>query len=594
MRSAGNGAPWTPTALTEPAVQLVVIDFMNNTREKIIVLEPDSETGGALLEALQNAGYEARRFPTPAEVLDAAQQQETDLLLLNFAVLDPSSREVLSTIRGAAATATARVILIVGPETWQRSAALDLGADDAISRPWDAAELVARIRTQLRMRKTEKSLRREMQIAEEGQQIAHTAFEALAVTEKMASDAFSLDRRLKIGLASVFVIAAVMAGIYFLFAHSAQTQNQSTNRTIARLEGRLVRQQDLLAETRRLRATQDPVAIVAGRDELQKKAADLKSQMANAGSDELASLQKELAETNTRLKRVEQERGSAESLISTDVQSVCLLHVSVAFRSLQNGQRLRYAGLNPQGEPIQDSTGNPILTLDGRGPEVKMDVFGTGFLAGPNGRVVTNRHVAEPWWKNDDLGSLTEGGMQAEISSIRAYFPGDPRAFSGEIQNISKETDLATISVDMQSLKRTILAIDSAKEAAQPGQPIVLMGYATGLAALLARTDEETSQQILTSSGTDISQVLEELARRNLIRPLITQGHIGDVLSDKIVFDAQTTSGGSGGPLFNQQGKVVGVTFAVLKGFGGSNFGIPIRFSQPLLGEQPLHANPEN
>jgi S1-C subfamily serine protease len=55
------------------------------------------------------------------------------------------------------------------------------------------------------------------------------------------------------------------------------------------------------------------------------------------------------------------------------------------------------------------------------------------------------------------------------------------------------------------------------------------------------------------------------------------------VLSDKIVFDAQTTSGGSGGPLINQQGKVVGVTFAVLTGFGGSNFGIPIRFSQPLL-----------
>jgi S1-C subfamily serine protease len=51
------------------------------------------------------------------------------------------------------------------------------------------------------------------------------------------------------------------------------------------------------------------------------------------------------------------------------------------------------------------------------------------------------------------------------------------------------------------------------------------------------------------------------------------------------VFDAQTTSGGSGGPLFNQQGKVIGVTYAVLKGFGGSNFGIPIRLSQPLLGQ---------
>jgi len=115
------------------------------------------------------------------------------------------------------------------------------------------------------------------------------------------------------------------------------------------------------------------------------------------------------------------------------------------------------------------------------------------------------------------------------------------------------------------------------------GQPVILMGYATGLAAILARTDEESAQDILKKSGSDVAQVLDELAKRNLIHPLITQGHIGDILPDKIVFDAQTTSGGSGGPLFNRDGKVIGVTVAILKGFGGSNFGIPIRYSQPLL-----------
>jgi serine protease Do len=77
--------------------------------------------------------------------------------------------------------------------------------------------------------------------------------------------------------------------------------------------------------------------------------------------------------------------------------------------------------------------------------------------------------------------------------------------------------------------------------------------------------------------------VLAELARRNLIRPITTQGHIGDILPDKIVYDAQTTSGGSGGPLFNHQGKVIGVTFAVVKGFSGSNFGIPAHYALPLL-----------
>jgi serine protease Do len=191
--------------------------------------------------------------------------------------------------------------------------------------------------------------------------------------------------------------------------------------------------------------------------------------------------------------------------------------------------------------------------------------------------------VAEPWWKNDELDAMTKQGLQAQISTIRAYFPGDARAFKTEINEISQETDLAAMRVDMQDLKRSVLTIDSKNDAAKSGSAIILMGYATGLAAILARTDEESAQQIMQKSGGDVSQVLGELAKRNLIRPLITQGHIGDVLADKIVFDAQTTSGGSGGPLFNREGKVIGVTYAILKGFGGSNFGIPIRFSQPLL-----------
>jgi serine protease Do len=77
--------------------------------------------------------------------------------------------------------------------------------------------------------------------------------------------------------------------------------------------------------------------------------------------------------------------------------------------------------------------------------------------------------------------------------------------------------------------------------------------------------------------------VIDEVAKRNLIRPLVTQGHIGDVLVDRIVYDAQTTSGGSGGPLINHDGQVIGVTFAVVRDFGGSNFGVPIRFAQPML-----------
>jgi DNA-binding response OmpR family regulator/S1-C subfamily serine protease len=557
---------------------------MINAREKILVVEADSGSRENLRAALEDAGYAVTAYAAGREALDGIHQSATDVLILDGSLRHPSPRELLAAIRGSSATEGLRVILLVGASAEDRAAGLDLLADDAVSRPWDPQELLARIRAQLRVRRTEQQLRDKMRIADEGQQIAHTAFEALAVTEKMTSDAFTLDRRLKIGFAAVFVLAVMMAGIYFLFARSAEKGILRANAIISRLEGGLMRQQDLIAEARKLRSdpAAAPVAPVS-KDELKKQADDLKSKIASANSAEVATLQKQLEETNVRLKRIEKEGSAAPGMISMDVQSVCLLHVAVAFRH-SSGKRLRYGGINSKGEPIQDSEGNPILTLEGTGPEVKFDVFGTAFLAAPNGRVVTNRHVAEPWWKNDELKDITSQGFQPEISAIRAYFPGDARAFHAEIQDISKEADLAAMRIDMQGLKRTILPLDWGKGAAATGEPIVVMGYATGLAAILARTDEDTAQQILNRGGNDVSQVLDELARRNLIRPLITQGHIGDVLADKIVFDAQTTSGGSGGPLFNQQGKVIGVTVAVLRGFGGSNFGIPIRFSQPLLG----------
>jgi DNA-binding response OmpR family regulator/S1-C subfamily serine protease len=569
-------------------------DDMDNTREKIVIVEADTVALETLRSALETAGYDVTSFSKAGDALDAIHHAAANLLLMNAGSLNasdangPHPRETIATIRGSAATEMVRVILLVGSGPEQRAEALNFGADDAISQPCDSSELLARVRTQLRMFRTQKQLRDEASIAIEGQQIAHTAFEALAVTEKMANDATSLDHKLKFGFIAICAIVVVMAGMYFLFARSAQKETQRGNAIITRFEGGIVRQQDLIAEARKIRTQQGTATgTPAAKGDLQKQAADLKAQMANADPNDASSLQKQLEETNARLARIEQEGQGAQTLIPADVQSVCLLYVSVALRDKNTGQRLRYAGLNQQGQPLQDSDGEPILTLEGHGPEVKVDVFGTGFVAGPNGRVITNHHVAEPWWKTDDFKVFTDEGYQPEISTIRAYFPGDARAFHAEVQQISPETDLATMRVDLQDLKRSVLLVDWNQGAAVTGQPVILMGYATGLAAILARTDEDTAQEIIAHNGIDTSKVLDELAHRNLIRPLITQGHIGDIMPDKIVFDAQTTNGGSGGPLFNRKGKVIGVTYAVLRGFGGSNFGIPIKFSEPLLGDAP-------
>ena len=556
---------------------------MDSTCKKVVIAETDATSRASLQAALEASGYLVWSASTVREALDALKQSKADLLLLDVNVSEASPLEALSAVRGSPVTAFVRVILLVGPGANERATGIEMGANDAVSRPWDLSELLARVREQCRIHGDEQQLLDKARLAEEGQQIAYTAFDAVAVTEKMTKDATKLDRGLKIGFGAFVGVIVVMAAIYFLFARKAQQETLHANVIIDRLQGGLIHQQDLIAEVRKLRqpgagADSNP----PDKDVLKKQADEIKTKMAGAGAGDISALQKQLQETNTRLKRVEQEDTAAQGIISTNVQSVCLLHVSVAFRHQQSGRRLRYAGLNQNNEPLQDSEGHSILTLDGNGPEVKVDVFGTGFIVGPSGLVETNRHVAEPWWKNDELNQLTGQGFQSEISTIRAYFPGDPRAFHTEIQKVSMDTDLATMRVDLQDLKRGILSLDTT-ETAKSGEPIVVMGYATGLNAILARADEETAEKILTRNGGQVSRVLDELAQRGLIRPLVTQGHVGDVLPEKLVFDAQTTSGGSGGPLLNEHGKVIGVTYAVLNGFGGSNFAIPIRLSKPLL-----------
>ena len=286
---------------------------MGDAPERVVIVEADPACRDALQMVLQGAGFDVTAFAAAQEGLQATRQLLPELLLLsalpctipNVGTGEHAAlhvHDVIAAIRGSAATQQVRVILLVGPAAEDRAAGLDLGADDAISQPFDPAELLARVRAQLRARRADSQLLARTRLAEEGQQVAQTAFQALAVTEKMTSDAFSLDRSLKIGVALAFAIAVLMAGTYFVFFHSARKDVQRTNATITRLEHGITNQQDMLAEVRRLHDEQKATtSAIDGLDDLQKHAADLRAQMANSNDGQAAALQKELDETDARL-----------------------------------------------------------------------------------------------------------------------------------------------------------------------------------------------------------------------------------------------------------------------------------------------------
>jgi len=166
---------------------------------------------------------------------------------------------------------------------------------------------------------------------------------------------------------------------------------------------------------------------------------------------------------------------------------------------------------------------------------------------------------------------------------MTAYFPGLGRGIPLKSQRISSEADIALATGDVSGLRLKLLAMDDDPKAAISGEPVVLIGYPTAIDAILARSSENDLRSIAAQANGDLTSLMRELASRKLIRPVSTQGHIGDVLADKIIYDAQTTSGGSGGPLFNSAGKVIAINVAMLRDFGGSNFAIPVRYVKRLL-----------
>ncbi|MGC0774046.1 MAG: trypsin-like peptidase domain-containing protein [Candidatus Acidiferrum sp.] len=555
---------------------------MTPKRENFLIFEPDEARRQQLEEVLRSAGYEVSSASSQEDGFRIVQTGVVDVFLLSADLADVLCCNSLAEIKGLGSTSNTRVILFARGGAGERARALDLGADDVLTPPWEPAELLARVRVQLRDKHALEELQEKSRLAEEGQEIAHTAFQAIAVTEKMTRDAFSLDRALKIGVAALLGVAALISIIFLLYSRRADKETRRAYSVIAQLEHGVHTEQALVDEANKARTQLEQSDFTAEKQRLQKQTDDLRQKLSAADSSEVGSLRKQLEETTSRLKRVETESDAAEGVIRADAPSVCLLHVSVSFLDRNSRRPLRYAAINPDGQPLKDSDGNVVYGLEGQAPEVREDYFGTGFIVG-NDEILTNHHVAQPWWQNDELSAATQQGLQPTIAEMTAYFPEAGRGIPLSVSQISDEADLALLRGDISALKRPILKLDGRKEAAVSGQPLISLGYATGLSAILARAGEDTVKEIVKTSGGDPKKIVEELEKRELIRPLVTQGHIGDVLTDKIVYDAQTTSGGSGGPLINRDGEVIGVTFAVVRGFGGSNFGVPIRFAKPLL-----------
>jgi S1-C subfamily serine protease len=294
------------------------------------------------------------------------------------------------------------------------------------------------------------------------------------------------------------------------------------------------------------------------------------------------SVRADLEATRKRIAALETERAAGERIIRDFAGGVALIEGRYAFYDAE-GRPLRVS-LDDDGQPRRQEDGSPVLSPEATGPLFAQEFFGTGFLVDRRGLLLTNRHVAEPWWNDATAARLRGEGMEPRFTVFRAFFPNEAEPFELSTERVSETVDLAVARLDLRERPIPVLALDVTGMGAIPGHPVVLLGYPTGLEALVAKADSSVVRQILFESVKQA--VTESLGKAGLIRPSTTQGHIGDVTRTDVVFDAPTTQGGSGGPVLNGSGKVIAVEYAVLTNFAGSSFGVPIGHALELLEPQ--------
>jgi len=116
--------------------------------QSLLVVEDDDALRRVIVEALRTVCADVREATTLAGALRECAAREPSLVLLDLGLPDGDGADLL---RGLRASTTVPLIVLSGRDDEdEKVALLDAGADDFIRKPCSSAELVARVRGQLR------------------------------------------------------------------------------------------------------------------------------------------------------------------------------------------------------------------------------------------------------------------------------------------------------------------------------------------------------------------------------------------------------------------------------------------------------------
>ncbi|MFM9904689.1 MAG: trypsin-like peptidase domain-containing protein [Pyrinomonadaceae bacterium] len=245
---------------------------------------------------------------------------------------------------------------------------------------------------------------------------------------------------------------------------------------------------------------------------------------------------------------------------------------------------------------------------------------GTGFLVTTDGFILTNRHVAATWmtayqfpettprgvvitaagtlastslvppptdWvpaNTKQEGKQLQGGLKGLDDTLDITLAGKESRMAAQLKQVSDRHDVALIKIDVPGQLTKVELFDN-YDALKKGESVTIMGYPAasprvyGVIASKDVFNQGTQLKVIpdpTVTNTNIGNIIRDSDEKNADKRVST---MGDVIQ---LATGSTGAGNSGGPVFDSQGRVIGIFFAGDKA-NAITYAVPIRYGKEFL-----------